>query len=269
MERSFRIVNNRRIAFLLLVAAAATAVSPGLCSAAEYFVDNTLSTSGSGTISSALKTIQEGLNRARPGDIVTVRGSASGRTYLEALSFPVGGTGAQPITLRANPGEVVIITAPTLISLNIDQDNLVLDGLTIDHAGGSSDAVKINANHVTIKNCEIRNGSREGIAIERASDVTIQDCSIHDFMWIEGGTRTDAHCIMIDTGISSTINGIVIQRNTIQRCSGTAPRSSVTPTKPSPPTPRTSRSSRTRSSMGRRPTPGRPRTHSISRRVTG
>jgi hypothetical protein len=216
---SFRIVRSRSLVFVVLLMAAGTAVSTASWGA-EYFVDNTLSTSGSGTSSSALKTIQEGLNRARPGDIVTVRGSASGRTYSEALSFPVGGTAAQPITLRANPGEVVIITAPTLSSLSIAQDNLVFDGLTIDHAGGSSDAVKINASHITIKNCEIRNGTREGIAIERASDVTIQDCSIHDFMWIEGGTRNDAHCIMIDTGISSTINGIVIQRCTIQRCSG-------------------------------------------------
>jgi len=78
----------------------------------------------------------------------------------------------------------------------------------------------VNAMHVVIQNCEIRNGQREGISIEKAADITITDCSIHDFVWISSGTRMDAHCIMIDTGVSSTINGIYIRRNTIRNCSG-------------------------------------------------
>lgn len=211
---------NRPLSFGALLLTLWIAVPSAVCFGAEYFVDGSVASSGSGTIASPFRTIQEGLNRAAAGDVVTVRGGASGQTYSGSPSLPLSGTATQRITLRAYPGEVVILTGTSGTRLSMNRDYWTFDGLTIDQAGLAADAVKINASHITIQNCEIRNGQREGISIERAADVTIQDCSIRDFMWIASGTRNDAHCIMIDTSISSTINGIVIQRNTIQRCSG-------------------------------------------------
>lgn len=154
------------------------------------------------------------------GDVVWVRGTVAGRTYNETPSLPISGTASQRLTLRAYSGERVVLTGSSGARLNINRDYWTIDGFVIDQAGHAADAVKINANQVVIQNCEIKNGTREGISIERTTGTTIQDCSIHDFMWIDGGTRGDAHGIIIATTETSTLSNITIQRNTIRRCSG-------------------------------------------------
>lgn len=188
--------------------------------AANYYTDNSVSSSGNGSIGAPFRTIQEGLGRLGPGDVLFIRGNASGRVYTETPSFPANGTASQPITMKGYPGEKVILTGTSGSRMSLTKDYWIIDGITVDQANTAADCIKVNAHHVTIQNCEIMNGQREGISIEAATDVTIQDCLIHDFMWIENGVRTDAHCIMIDSGVSSTITGITIQRNTIRRCSG-------------------------------------------------
>lgn len=195
-------------------------VAASVAGAADYYVDNSVSNSGSGTISSPLRTIQEGLNRMSAGDVVWVRGNSTGRVYNETPSLPISGTASQRLALRAYPGERVVLTGSSGTRLSIDRDYWIIDGFVIDQAGLAADAVKINGSHIVLQNCEIKNGTREGISIERTSDTTIQDCSIHDFMWIDNGTRNDAHCIMVVTSATSTLSGILIQRNTIRRCSG-------------------------------------------------
>jgi hypothetical protein len=195
-------------------------VAASTARAANYYVDNSVSSSGSGTISSPFRTIQEGLNRMSAGDVVWVRGTVAGRTYNETPSLPISGTASQRLTLRAYPGERVVLTGSSGTRLSVSRDYWTIDGFVIDQGGLAADAVKINGSHIVIQNCEIKNGTREGISIENTSDLTIQDCSIHDFMWIEGGTRGDAHCIMVATTTTSTLSGIVIQRNSIRRCSG-------------------------------------------------
>ncbi len=197
------------------------ASAPEPAAAADYYVDNAVSTSGSGSVDSPLKTIQEGLNRLAPGDVLWLRGDAAGRVYNETPSLPVSGTALQPITLRAFPNEKVILTGTTGTRLSIAKDHWVFDGLIIDQAHLAADAIKINASDIVIRNSEIRNGQREGISIEKASFVVIEDSRIHDFMWISAtGTRNDAHCIMIDTSLSPTITDVTIRRNVIERCSG-------------------------------------------------
>ena len=188
--------------------------------AAEYYVDNTVSSSGTGTVSSPVKTIQEGLNLMSPGDILWIRGDTTGRVYTGSLSFPVSGTAGSPITIKNFPGERVILTGSSGTRMNLNKDYWTIDGLIIDQADIGSDAVKVNASHIIIRNSEIRDGRREGISIENASFVTIEDSYIHNFMWINSGSREDAHCIMIDTSRSPTITDIKIHRNTIERCSG-------------------------------------------------
>jgi hypothetical protein len=198
----------------------ALCVAASTARAANYYVDNSVSSSGSGTISSPFRTIQEGLNRMSAGDVVWVRGTVAGRTYNETPSLPISGTASQRLTLRAYPGERVVLTGSSGTRLDINRDYWTIDGFVIDQAGLASDAVKIHGSHVVLQNCEIKNGTREGISIEHTTDTTIQDCSIHDFMWIDGGTRNDAHCIIVATTTTSTLSGIVIQRNSIRRCSG-------------------------------------------------
>ncbi len=215
-----RLASGFRHLSLLVLAPVAIHMFALSAEAADYYVDKRVSTSGNGSISAPFRTIQEALNGIRPGDVILIRGDAAGLSYSETPSFPVSGTASLPITIRAYTGEKVVLTGSSGSRLSFTKDYWIIDGLIIDQANIATDAIKINASHITIQNCEIMNGQREGISIERAADVTIQDCVIHDFVWISGGTRVDAHCIMIDTGLSSAINAIRIYRNVIRRCSG-------------------------------------------------
>lgn len=214
-------VKNQSLYLLPLALASLLASAPEPAAAADYYVDNAVSTSGNGSVDSPLRTIQEGLNRLAPGDVLWLRGDAAGRVYNETPSLPVSGTALQPITVRAFPNENVILTGTTGTRVNITKDHWIFDGLIIDQAHLAADAIKINASDIVIRNSDIRNGQREGISIEKASFVVIEDSRIHDFMWISStGTRNDAHCIMIDTSLSPSITNITIRRNLIERCSG-------------------------------------------------
>ncbi|VAX26018.1 hypothetical protein MNBD_NITROSPIRAE01-1775 [hydrothermal vent metagenome] len=188
--------------------------------AGDYYVDNAVSVSGDGTISSPFQAIQEGIDVLGPGDRLLIRGDTTGQVYSETLSFSVSGNASQVITMRAYENEKVILTGSSGSRFNIREDYWTIENLIIDQANISADAIRINGNNIIFRNLEIRNGRREGIAIQVASFITIEDSYIHDFMRIESGVRIDAHCIIIETDRSPNITNIKILRNTIERCSG-------------------------------------------------
>ena len=188
--------------------------------ASDYYVNNAVSVSGDGSLTSPFKTIQEGIDALVPGDILHIRGDSTGQIYNESISFSVSGNAAQAVTMRGYENEKVILTGTSGSRFNIREDYWVIENLIIDQANIAADAVRVNGNNITFRNLEIRNGRREGIAIQVASFITIEDSYIHDFMWIDSGTRIDAHCILIETDRSPDITDIKILRNTIERCSG-------------------------------------------------
>lgn len=191
--------------------------------AADYYVNNQVTSSGNGTIDFPFKSIQEGINLLSPGDILLIRGDrgdTTGQVYTDSISLPISGTGIAPITVKANASEKVVITGSSGTRLNINRNYWIFEKIIFDQAYILADAIRINGHHITLRELEIRNGQREGISIENAAFVTIEDAYIHDFMWIDAGTRRDAHCIMIDTDRSPIISDIKISRNTIERCSG-------------------------------------------------
>jgi hypothetical protein len=192
--------------------------TPALSS--DYYADNSVSSTGNGTISTPFSTIQEGLNALNPGDTLFVRGDTVGQVYSETITFPISGNASQTITLKGYPNEKVILTGTSGSRFNIQRDYWIIEGLIIDQANISADAIRINAQHIVLRGLEIRNGQREGIAIQVAAFITIEDSYIHNFMWINSGVRIDAHCILIETDRSPTITDIFIRRNTIERCSG-------------------------------------------------
>jgi len=195
-------------------------VYPVYVEALEYYVDNTFATSGNGTISAPFTSIQEGIDHLVPGDTLLIRGNSTGRSYSESLAISVAGNPSQVISVKGYPNEKVILTGTTGGRVNADEDYWVFENLIIDQAGIAADAIRVNGNHITFRNLEVRNGTREGISIEKATFFTLEDSYIHDFVWIDAGTRRDAHCIMIDTDRSPSISDIKIVRNTIERCSG-------------------------------------------------
>ncbi len=56
-------------------------------------------------------TIQSAVNAARPGDTVLVHGGV----YREAITFPIPGEPGKPITIRAVPQQIVMITTSSLL----------------------------------------------------------------------------------------------------------------------------------------------------------
>jgi Right handed beta helix region len=183
---------------------------------AEFYVDSLAGPGGTGSLSAAFRSIQEGLNVLKPGDTLYVRGdtSGSGRIYSETPMFPVSGFNGSPITVRSFPGDKVIVSTTETIIL--DRDFIVVKGFIFDHQKLESDAIRWSGNNINLSECEVRNGSRDGIDVSaKAKNVTISHCVIHHFVWADPARR-DAHCIVANPGVI----GVRITGNTIYNCSG-------------------------------------------------
>jgi len=156
-----------------------------------------------------------------PGDRLMIRGDSDGQQYLDSFSLPIDGTEGSPITVMAYLNEKVVITGTSEERLNINKDYWDFESLIFDQASIYADAIKINGNYINLRKLVVRNGQREGISVEKASFITIEDSYVHNFMFINSdGVRKDAHCIMITTYNNDTFSDIKILRNTIERCSG-------------------------------------------------
>lgn len=74
--------------------------------AAEVHVSPSGNDANLGTEAKPLATIQAGANKLQPGDTLLIHGGV----YRETVTFPASGTEANPITVKAAPGEKVVIT---------------------------------------------------------------------------------------------------------------------------------------------------------------
>ncbi len=78
-------------------------------------------------------------------------------------------------------------------TLTIDKPG-VYENYLVDAEFAPQDAVRIKADGVVLRNCEIRNGARDGIEIY-ASDVLIENCRIHRFLNGSFAPHLEAHGI--------------------------------------------------------------------------
>jgi hypothetical protein len=70
----------------------------------------------------------------------------------------------------------------------------VYENYLVDCNGGGGNRVKINANDVTLRNCEIRNATGNGVGVF-GSNVTIENCKIHHLLNSTFKEQHDAHGI--------------------------------------------------------------------------
>ena len=127
--------------------------------------------------------------------------TAQDRTPSEKANHPgtIGdvGCGANPKVAKR-----LVIDKPGVY------ENYLVDGEWVD-----STLVKINADNVTLKNCEIRHGMHNAVTVY-AKNVTIESCKIHHVLSGTFKEQHDAH------GITGRPNGLVIRNCDIGLTSG-------------------------------------------------
>lgn len=89
-----------------ILAAASIAIACPLLAGSEFYVAVDGGDNNPGTQAAPWATIQAAVNRLQPGDTLLVHSGV----YRETVTFPRSGTAARPITVKASPGEKVVIT---------------------------------------------------------------------------------------------------------------------------------------------------------------
>ena len=180
--------------------------------ATEWFVAP--GATGSGTAASPFGSVQQGLDAAQPGDVVSLRAG----TYAETLVTRRSGARATPITLRGDPGAPgALITAAGRV-LRVDHGFLAVEDLVLDGQYGAGDIVDANdgADGLVLRRVEIRRTSQDCVDLGALSDVLIEGARIHHCLNATGG-RTDAHGV---TG--GAVRNLVIRDTEIHSFSGDA-----------------------------------------------
>ncbi|MBZ0298076.1 MAG: right-handed parallel beta-helix repeat-containing protein [Anaerolineae bacterium] len=121
-----------------------------------------------GTVEAPFRTINRALRALKPGDTLLVRGGQ----YAESLNntIPSGESWERPVTLKAYPGEQVIIMPPPgaerVINFAGDSQYIIVDGFILDGThtqyeviklSGKEDSSEPSPSHIRIMNNEIRN----------------------------------------------------------------------------------------------------------------
>jgi hypothetical protein len=104
-------------------------------------------------------------------------------TSAEPAPAPLGASGSVGCGKNATRVERLSITQPG------SYENMLVDGQWTD-----STLVKITADNVTLRNCEIRNGKHNAVTVY-ARDVTIESCKIHHVLAGTYMDQRDAHGI--------------------------------------------------------------------------
>ena len=177
--------------------------------AAEWFV--TPGGVGNGSGSFPFGRIQDALNAARPGDVITI---APG-TYTEALLSVRSGTPGAPITLRAAQPRMAVVTRAGRV-LSVGHAYLVVDGLVLDGQYGFDDIVRVTGggDFFQLRNTEIRRSTRDLIDLVSPEGVVIEGCLLHHALNAAGG-RTDAHGV-----VAGAVRNLTIRDTEIHTFSG-------------------------------------------------
>ena len=166
---------------------------------------------GTGTGSFPFGRIQDALNAAQPGDVITV---APG-TYTETLSTVRNGAAGAPITLRAAEPRGAVVTRAGRV-LTVGHPYFVVDGLVLDGDYGADDTVRVTSagNFLELRNTEVRRSSRDLIDMGSPEGVVIEGCLLHHALNPAGG-RSDAHGV-----VGASVRNLTIRDSEIHTFSG-------------------------------------------------
>jgi hypothetical protein len=145
----------------------------------------------------------------RPGDAIYLR---RGRSWNEVLELSAAGTRAQPLKLGAYGSGA----KPIIYELTLRGDYWVVEDIMVDHRKQAGDALRLrNARHCVLRRLTVRNGLNDGIDVQLADGVLIEDCLVHHFLAGSFTNQVDAH------GITATrTDGVTIRRTEVHHVSG-------------------------------------------------
>jgi hypothetical protein len=178
-----------------------------------YYVAPSGSDQNPGSLDQPWKTIQKAMNTVRPGDTALVRSG----TYTENLLMSRAGTASAPITVRAYPGERVVLhaasTSGNTYPVQITGSYFRLHGFVIENGLGTSDANVYlwgGANHIEVSGNEIRYGQDQGVFADKTTSyLHILGNRIHDNGWNHVAGQHQSHGIYIQGGQDLIANNVI------------------------------------------------------------
>jgi hypothetical protein len=190
--------------------------------AATYYVAASGNDGSAGTLSQPFRTIARGVSSLTAGDTLYIRGGI----WTEQINLQTPqkqGTPGSYITIAGYPGETVTIRytdgdasyggvkARGNLGYLIFQ-NFILDGI---NQGTDTGWSLVDGNHhIIIRNVEIKNVKYNGLYIgSNASNITIQNCTIHDQISPTGLPGQRYYGIYVSNGEMITIEGNNIYNN--------------------------------------------------------
>jgi hypothetical protein len=186
-------------------------------SSCDLYVDSRAASGGNGSAARPWNTIPSVVVLA-PGQDLCLRGdtSGAGRVYSTGpITLQSDGTAAEPLALRAYPGERVIVrdNGSQGPLIEITGDHWLVEELIIDNGGNGNAAlvVAVSAAYSTVRHNEIRNGRYNGVEL-RGTHTGLVDNHIHHF----DGVDRDAECVIV----FNRADHLVISQNTVHDCSG-------------------------------------------------
>src|SRR5690242_9544177 len=94
--------------------------------------------------------IASALSQAKPGDVIVMK---DGKWKDQVVRFEGKGDPEKPITLRAQTAGKVVLSGKS--SIEMQGDNLVLDGVFLDRSTGDGDGIVVHGDHNRITECAV------------------------------------------------------------------------------------------------------------------
>jgi parallel beta-helix repeat protein len=146
---------------------------------ATYVVDPSGNDANLGDGTAPWRSVQHAAATASAGDLVIVRAG----TYTESVTLNQSGAPDSPIAFAADPGAIFVSPDPSasMEALNVAPSTGYITFTGIEATGGFDETIFLRngAHDIRIEGCNLH-GNHAGIVMDSASNIVVDNCSIHD-----------------------------------------------------------------------------------------